>query len=1254
MIPTKLEPRLPLLSEEYVLVQAWKKTSSYIRYHNWYSDTLAIDLASVDLPKFIRDLQDRFKYPEEWENSPLRLVLAPKSQSWELQKDNWQPRSTNSVKSRLRPLAHVDLKDQVAVSAMMLCLADQVETLQGNPTQSLHDEQSRRRVISYGNRLFCDETSKGLRHRWGSAKLYRAYFHDYRTFISRPEYVATSLSDIDQKTMFVVHADLRQFYDRVRPNILADAIDRIFLKNHDAGFLSLLKAALNWNWDSRDQKDIRRYEEATELAGFAQVALPQGLVASGFFANVVLLPFDNALRESFGSQISSGITLLDGCRYVDDLRLLMQIEDNVSHLHLDIENEISTWLDSQLQETAPGLTLSKEKTKVVALQGGDRPLVRQSVKMNRIQSAVSGGFDVRNGEEIIQAIQGLVRVQEDLNGGHVDGWSLSPVPDVRDETVVRFAAARFRTTYRSIRPLLPNDSDVVESDDVWIDPSQHDPLRKVQTQQQLDDETRTFALSLIRRWIEDPSNVRVLRIAFDLWPDASYLNEVLTLLRQHTYIGARRKDLKVVAWYCIAELLRAGSTETGIVADSESLSIEIDLLAYREELQKEAVSLLSRPKRSVPWYVRQQALLFIATVAPTSLRISRIGSETATQHYQKLIKFLCEDSRNLPATDFASFAILTRRAFQNRSRAIDLVQPRLNGKRGRAIAARDPSFYIELITFGSDKLSSDDIPEEIRDFLLGKVAITDVGQNSLAEIVLNTHPLGELRNELSLLRFSGAFLENWGAQESLYEAIMPRQVILAIEESDKVASIEELKILHPHSNRTNGLYVVPTWCPNDERWRFHLGYLLRFILSGHPDFTRPVRTSQRLDEEKSYRTPESHWYQRLYGLYSGQPAFGDDWVPITDWMEEFLLALLHWPGCRTPAKFQSLNFGISNTKSEINNRIADLESRQGSATQTLILPVQTKQPTDRDETRPLRACVIQTAIPGIDDLHASDLPCDQPEIRRKHRNHLSAALAAVKRMMVLRETHKETDNQLDWLIFPELSVHPNDVKTHLIPFARAHRTTILAGLTYQAVLTGDPLVNSALWVIPEWSNAYGLQIRTRRQGKRHLAPEEQTHNSSSVTALQGFRPCQWLIGYPWSESDLEKQIWMTASVCYDATDIGLASDLRDMSDIWAIPAFNKDVKTFDQMALALHYHMFQLVIVANTGEYGGSNAYWPQKDPYTRQVFHLHGQPQASLAFLEIDNIETFLERTHRSDISADTWKHPPAGLERLSNQTKR
>ena len=141
--------------------------------------------------------------------------------------------------------------------------------------------------------------------------------------------------------------------------------------------------------------------------------------------------------------------------------------------------------------------------------------------------------------------------------------------------------------------------------------------------------------------------------------------------------------------------------------------------------------------------------------------------------------------------------------------------------------------------------------------------------------------------------------------------------------------------------------------------------------------------------------------------------------------------------------------------------------------------------------------------------------------------------------------------------------------------------------------------------------------------------------------MRSFRNSQWLIGYPWSQAPEEERLWLTASVCYDATDFALAADLKGHSDVYVIPALNRDTTTFDQMALALHYHMFQMVILANNGVYGGSNAYIPYKESYKRRVFHFHGQPQAAIAYVEIDDVADFLCRAS----NMEEYKTPPAGL---------
>jgi hypothetical protein len=322
----------------------------------------------------------------------------------------------------------------------------------------------------------------------------------------------------------------------------------------------------------------------------------------------------------------------------------------------------------------------------------------------------------------------------------------------------------------------------------------------------------------------------------------------------------------------------------------------------------------------------------------------------------------------------------------------------------------------------------------------------------------------------------------------------------------------------------------------------------------------------------------------------------------------------------------------------------------GKSSQVLMLRVEAPRLEKTGVDRPLRVCVAQTVIPTDDEFKPpADLTLSGPNIRRRHRNHLSATLVAIERLLTLRETHKALGRRLDWLILPELSVHPQDIRTHLVPFARAHKTIITVGLTYKELLVGrPPLVNSALWVIPAWSEAHGLRIYIREQGKYHLAQEEEESNRSGRgQVIQSFRLCQWLVGYEWRCRDQTRPLWLTASICYDATDIALAADLRDRSDIFAVPAMNKDVNTFDNMAMALHYHMFQMVIVANNGKYGGSNAYAPYKKPFDRQIIHLHGQDQAAIAFFEIRNIDVFLQRkTNAQNQSTDSqqWKFPPAG----------
>ena len=1237
-----LQPQMELLGQEYVLVQAWKKTTAYIRYHNWYADTLELDLAAVSLPDFLGDLAERLRSPDTWSNDPLRIVPAPKSQPWKVSGGKWEPvNGTKATAKKLRPLAHVSLKDQVATTALMLCLADRVETCQGDPRGRLGTVEDRVRVSSYGNRLFCENVGGALRHRWGSAKLYRAYFQDYQTFLSRPEIVAEALGADGSANIVVVQSDLKQFYDRVRPEFLMHKLSTLAQPSDDDSFFDFAGRLLKWQWHDSDAAEVEQYAAAGQLTDFSNIALPQGLVAAGFFANIALLDFDQALRDSLGREILEGVTLHDACRYVDDIRLVLTTS-GTPKLE-EVEDQVSTWLQGILDERTDGLIVSEEKTKAADFRGDERPLVRQSRKMERIQKAVSGGFDAIGGQEILDAVQGLVRSQARYSKERTsdDGWLLAPIPDVRDDTVARFAAARFRTTFRSLRPLLQERETAKERGTEPVSEERLCQRRTHRTQQELDDEGRAYALGLVENWVEDPSNVRLLRIGLDIWPDAEVLKRVIELLHQYTETGGGKKAPRRVAWYCLGEIFRAGATETGFVEDDELLPKGIDIHAYRNVLLEEAIHLASLPSQTLPWYLKQQILLFLAGCGPERAPVFRKGKNAETKHYRDLIFFLRGSPKGLRDADFARLAILSRRSFLDRERSMDLVTGQLTPNRLRHIAERDPSFALEILGKHPDFIG--ELPSRVRhDLCLGQQASPD---DSLR---LARHVLSEdegLRNEPSLLEFARKLMERLGADE-VPEVITPADVQLgAAEPTESPVSTQDVHLVNSGVSPSGSIYRPPTWSSQEDRWRFQLGYLLRFILTKQQDFTKPVRRPHWREGTVLYRVPESHWAQRLYGLYSGHSAFGADWLPVTDWTEQLLFALLRWPGCKPSNLWECVSSGIAQTHRRIVERIEKLKALNGETSGTLMLPLSAPWPERPLGKRPLRMCVVQTVIPNASCFEVDDLTLSNPIARQCHRNHLSTALSAVERMLDLRETHKGQDGRLDLLVLPELAVYPRDVRTHLEPFVRAHRTIVVAGLTYEELFAQKPLVNSALWLIPKWSEQEGLQIIRRRQGKLHLAPIEQEFNAQS-TVVQGFRPCQWIVDYEWDSGHPgENPLRMSASICYDATDIRLAADLRDRSDIFIIPALNQDVKTFDQMALALHYHMFQMVVVANNGAFGGSNAYVPYRREFEKQVFHMHGQPQASMGFLEIEDIGEFQRRNKpQGEHEKKKWKHSPAG----------
>ena len=1219
---TSLVPTIECLADETVLIQAWKKTASYIRYHNWFSDTLELDRTAVNLREFISKISTEIKSEGPLLSDPIRMVPAPKSQKWKIEGDGqWKPVDGNGDTAKIRPLAHVSLRDQVIATAMMMCLADRVETRQGDPAIPL-DSTELHSVVSYGNRLFSDFKNGKANQRWGSGTLYRGFYEDYQTFLARPEGVAERVHRDYPRTL-IVQSDLRQFYDRVTAELLHKAIRNLQDDVGEAAFFERSTGFLTWKWSDSDLKEVDIYAKQSGIPDFSRIVLPQGLVAAGFFANVALTTFDQQLGDQIGREILPNIKLHDVARYVDDLRFVLS-----APLSVDIEaveSDIFKWIKACLDRSAPGLSPAEDKTHVTAFRADERPLVQQSKRMGRIQAAISGGFDPVAGGEILDSVLALVRAQDRLARAEAvnEHDPFRPIPDVRDSTVDRFVAGRFRSTYRSLRPQLWQTREDQKAEG---DGEEYSQFKGVRTRSELDDEMRAFALELISKWVSDPSNVRLLRIALDLWPDADVLTRILNLLRRFTQKGGPRNAPRRIAWYCLSEILRAGAVETGFVEDYEQLPSAVKVDEYRRVLRDEALRIVRTTETLLPWYLKQQAYLLLATNPPDIQLLPSHGKGDLWQ-YTRLLRFLKGDAQKLLPDEFATYSILARRSYLDGQRAVDLVGLQLTPSRLNRIASLDPNFAAELVEATGEVSAL--TPRARAD--LGLSDHSDAKSSTLAKIVLSPGTRDKLRNERALLSFASKFLL---AVDGVAEAapISPSEVTLSLD-----AHMLEVGTLQLHRRNLAGdsLYDPPNWVPADDHWRFQLGFLLRFILTAQPDFTRPARSPHWKEEKQIYRSPGGHWHERIHGFFNGHSAFGDDWLPISDWVEKLLFGLLWWPGCAGQRTDTPVAGTLSEAQEAIDARLKYMRELQGSS--VALLPLKVPGAFKR-EGKPLRACVVQMAFPSVDDFHENDLTMSDADLRIRHRRHLSAALAAVKSALALRETHKGMDHRLDWLILPELAVHPDDVRTHLVPFARAHKTIILAGLTYDELFAGQPLVNSALWILPTHHPTRGAQILIRRQGKKHLAPSEKGFETKGL--IQSFRPCQWLIGYDWSKDPDSDPLWLTAAICFDATDLHLAADLKDRSDIFAIPALNKDVKTFDNMALALHYHMHQMVVVANNGNYGGSNAYAPYAKDYRRQIFHMHGQPQASIAFFELENIAMFKNRK----ASGVVFKPPPAG----------
>jgi len=482
-----LSPNVDFLCDEAVMIQAWKKCDSFIRHRNWYADILELEKTSLMLPKLIpawcKKVADRDVKPKK----KMRLVQAPKNGLWEFPKDvkkkaaAWRYASqADSVDEPgsdggpgLRPLAHLGIREQTLAAAAMLCLADIIESIQGNTDQDSYKEAQEKGVFSYGNRLFCDwkklsNEKEQARFRWGSATTYSQFFEDYQRFLFRPSEICQAAPiNLSKEKLFVVKLDLSKFYDRIDRNKLIEEIEEI-VKDYSIGFeahvpdqvilddfYELLEDIMGWKWSNSAKLANESLED---------VGLPQGLVASGFFANAYMHRFDQEMGKLIGKTLKEDgqqFRLLDYCRYVDDLLVVVAVKKSIKATQVEsiVSTRISKKLNRHCKNQELKLELNKEKTEAIAWEDFVG-LGSTSRFMRGVQKQISQAPDPVTLANATGNLDQLLWLADTVDGETSAGTNVlelahieKPKADVRDDTIQRFAANRLRAVLRLRRSM---------------------------------------------------------------------------------------------------------------------------------------------------------------------------------------------------------------------------------------------------------------------------------------------------------------------------------------------------------------------------------------------------------------------------------------------------------------------------------------------------------------------------------------------------------------------------------------------------------------------------------------------------------------------------------------------------------------------------------------------------------------------------------------------------------------------------------
>ncbi len=1259
-----LAPRAEYLHDIVVLAQAWKKAHTYIRRHNWYADTLELDCSAVDLDHKLGEWSaalSRGTYQPE----PSRLVPAPKNAPWVFSTSlpgGWGPKpgETGPV---LRPLAHLSIREQTVATALMLCMADCIETAQGNPTEP-PEQALVKGVYSYGNRLYCNWTSDGRRARfsWGNSNTYSRYFQDYQRFVERPNAIARRVEaqKANDELVYIIKLDLSAFYDNVDVAQLVACLKREYaafrrsdssLPKADAEFWQLAHQVLSFRWGEEDRPLAPLLRD-----GVLPNGLPQGLVASGFLANAYLLAFDRVVGE--GAKAVTGIKsdfdvrIHDYCRYVDDLRLVISARA-AETAEDQVVATVATWIEGKLQKaTAPAdgqqsrlrINSAKTELELYSAVGGESGTAAQ---MKSLQQQLSGPFDMATLQQVETGLSGLLALAElglrDESSTSTDSLPVlaavaRPKLEVRDDTLTRFSAYRLTKSLRMRRSM----TDLSER------------VREGSAKDALLHDFEVAARRLVAAWAVNPSLVQVLRYALDLFPAPDLLSPVADALTRKLMEEPTLFEERVV-FYVLAELFKSGATETGQRATRDAAFQVGDVVEYRANLVNLAQTVMEWP--AVPWYVQQQAALLLATVGHSTVALSG-GIEL--RFHRTLHEFLRGESksREVSAKDEVSISLVGYQLRGQRGEYVNWFRRFAFGRKKQEVAEAlqligqtNQELFTGITRPGRGKTAADAklIPRYLGEYVDARwpanpPALPVDTWLSFAKVI--THPGAVFDQENALLKLALVLTTLPMAALKTPELLTPLSLHLCCPDwrklEDPRAAVLSVKYV-PAPEESDPLYETPNWCARSQAWMYAFGRLLRAAATGELDFT--TRQWLLREEPGWYSGIGSTWQKRRMGMLHTSKALGGTTSAITPWFSNLLLGLLRWPGIIAEGPLPDVET-VNKPKdfAILVQRRLDQQARLFGVSSNMPVyryPVEWQLKASRE----LRVVLIQGLMPATKDFADGLAGLAEPRYRERHRNHTAALLHLAYRQLLARDSvlGKEHKPQVDLVVFPEYTIHVDD-QDLMRAFSDATGAMLFYGLLGATAPGTSKVINAARWLVPQRRGGRRSWIEVD-QGKWHLTSEEQGLSVSQ------WRPYQVVIELRWNN---EPGYRISGAVCYDATDIALAADLKDESHMFVVAAMNKDVKIFDSMVAALRYHMYQHVLIANSGEFGGSTAQAPYDQEHKRLVSHVHGSQQIAVSVFDV-GIDDFGPKLNAADVGHAVTKKvierigktPPANLSR-------